>query len=235
VESFRVEQAGHLFYRYLEFNESGQFLFVCSERDYGAQIDDMFRLMTTRRIRCGCLFDLVRKSLIDDQIAICRYLEAVLLIPAISSEMQDTITGEVFTFVLIASGLPFFAFDRPELTQFSLVDEVRRTGKPMNAQLLDIAVKEQKRRAKSMKIRQALAEAKARGVKLGNPRITEAQTKARAAIQAAKPSRETLNLMSRLRQEGKTLREIALVLNERGIKPPRGKQWYASSVRNQLT
>jgi hypothetical protein len=34
--------------------------------------------------------------------------------------------------------------------------------------------------------------------------------------------------------EGRSLREIARELNRIGVKTPRGKDWYASSVSNQL-
>jgi hypothetical protein len=43
-----------------------------------------------------------------------------------------------------------------------------------------------------------------------------------------------LKLIADWRGQGKTLRAIADDLNRLQVRTPRGKQWYASSVRNQL-
>jgi hypothetical protein len=43
-----------------------------------------------------------------------------------------------------------------------------------------------------------------------------------------------LPLMGRLQSVGASLRSIAAVLNERGVKTARGGQWYAGTVRNVL-
>jgi hypothetical protein len=40
--------------------------------------------------------------------------------------------------------------------------------------------------------------------------------------------------MTEWRQQGKGLRQIARDLNRLNIRPPRGREWYATSVRNQL-
>jgi hypothetical protein len=40
--------------------------------------------------------------------------------------------------------------------------------------------------------------------------------------------------MNEWRRQGKTLRAIATDLNRLNIRPARGRQWYASTVRNQL-
>ena len=40
--------------------------------------------------------------------------------------------------------------------------------------------------------------------------------------------------MTAWKAQGKGLREIARDLNRLSIRPPRGRQWYASSVKNQL-
>jgi len=43
-----------------------------------------------------------------------------------------------------------------------------------------------------------------------------------------------LALMVEWRSQGKTLRAIAHDLNRLNIRPARGREWYASSVRGQL-
>ncbi len=87
----------------------------------------------------------------------------------------------------------------------------------------------------STRTKAALAQAKARGKKLGNPHAgAETAATARAAICLPKPPPEVVTLIQERRSAGATLREIAAVLNRYGIKTPRGSQWYASSVSNLL-
>jgi hypothetical protein len=55
-----------------------------------------------------------------------------------------------------------------------------------------------------------------------------------AAHHAHRPEPEVLTLMVEWRSQGKTLRAIARDLNRLNIRPARGREWYASSVRGQL-
>jgi DNA invertase Pin-like site-specific DNA recombinase len=96
------------------------------------------------------------------------------------------------------------------------------------------AVAEHEREMISQRTRAALAAAKARGTRLGNPRPLEALKKANAAKAHLFPAPETLMLISEWNKAGRGLRGIARELNRLGIRTPRGKQWYASTVRNQL-
>lgn len=94
----------------------------------------------------------------------------------------------------------------------------------------------------SQRTKAALAEAKRRGVKLGNPRGAEplqgigndaavAVVKANADQRAAK----TLRQVEAIRAEGVTsVRGIAEELNRRHIRTPRGGQWHATSVQRLL-
>ena len=66
----------------------------------------------------------------------------------------------------------------------------------------------------------ALAAAKARGVKLGNPE--QAATNRAAAVPHAEALRE---FVAPLAVAGQTTRAIAKALNDRGLKPPRGSEW----------
>ncbi len=86
----------------------------------------------------------------------------------------------------------------------------------------------------SQRTKAALAEAKRRGTRLGNPHIEEARALATTAHRASRPAPEVLALMAEWRGQGKTLRAIAGDLNRLNIRPARGREWYASSVRNQL-
>jgi DNA invertase Pin-like site-specific DNA recombinase len=86
----------------------------------------------------------------------------------------------------------------------------------------------------SQRTKAGLSQAKARGTRLGNPRYRESIEAARSAIAVQKPAPEVLQLITKRRAEGRTLREIAHELNQLGSRTPRGSQWYASTVRSQI-
>ena len=87
----------------------------------------------------------------------------------------------------------------------------------------------------SQRTKAALAAAKARGTKLGNPRAAEAATIARAAKHIQVPPPEVLKLITGWRAEGRGLRDITRELNRLNIRTPQGSQWYASTVRARLS
>jgi DNA invertase Pin-like site-specific DNA recombinase len=83
----------------------------------------------------------------------------------------------------------------------------------------------------------ALAAAKAKGVKLGNPTIEAARGQAVTAIKAEadRAANNVLPIITEIRKSGaSTLRAIAEALNARGVPTPRGGRWYAMSVRNVM-
>ncbi len=96
----------------------------------------------------------------------------------------------------------------------------------------------------SERTKAALAAAKARGVKLGNPNGARAlrgkQTGNREAVAAlkAKAQRHAANLkniVEELRGDGVTsVRSIAAALNEKGALTPRGGQWHPTSAARLL-
>jgi len=104
------------------------------------------------------------------------------------------------------------------------------------------AVAEHEREMISQRTTAALAAAKVRGVKLGNPNgaralrglgnahaIVGAKAKADAHMTRVVPVIETI------RGEGATsLRGIAEELNRQGILTARGGRWYATTVKNLL-
>ena len=85
--------------------------------------------------------------------------------------------------------------------------------------------------------REALAAAKARGIKLGGPKLVEAQQKSRV-IRKANADRFAENIAPIIREiqaSGATsLREIAAALNARGIRSARGGDWSAVTVRDVI-
>jgi DNA invertase Pin-like site-specific DNA recombinase len=99
------------------------------------------------------------------------------------------------------------------------------------------ALAEKERALIAGRTKSALAAAKAKGVKLGNPNIEAARGAAVAAIKAEadRVAGNVLPIIAEIRKSGATtLRAIAEALNARGVPTPRGGRWHAMSVRNAL-
>lgn len=146
----------------------------------------------------------------------CRKRHAVLLIARLDRLSRNV----AFIAGLMESGADFVACDMP-------------TANRLTIHIL-AAVAEHEREMISQRTKAALAEAKRRGTKLGNPQIEAARALALAAHHAQRPAPEVIALMIEWRSQGKTLRAIAHDLNRLSIHPARGRGWYASSVKNLL-
>lgn len=146
----------------------------------------------------------------------CRRSRAVLLIARLDRLARNV----AFIANLMESGVDFVACDMPQANRLTIH--------------ILAAVAEHEREMISQRTKAALAEAKRRGTRLGNPHIEEARALATTAHRASRPAPEVLALMAEWRGQGKTLRAIAGDLNRLNIRPARGREWYASSVRNQL-
>jgi DNA invertase Pin-like site-specific DNA recombinase len=99
------------------------------------------------------------------------------------------------------------------------------------------ALAEKERALISERTKRALAAAKARGIALGGPKLAEAREVAHAVIKthADQHAANVLPIIREAQRAGATtLRDIAEVLNARGIATARGGQWYATSVKNLL-
>jgi DNA invertase Pin-like site-specific DNA recombinase len=103
-------------------------------------------------------------------------------------------------------------------------------------------VAEDERRAISIRTKDALASAKARGVKLGNPanlsrrEVGSAHGNAAKARKATARAADLMPVIEDLRAEGRgSLRQLAAGLTERGIRTPMGRSWTATAVRNLLS
>lgn len=96
------------------------------------------------------------------------------------------------------------------------------------------ALAEQEREFISIRTRGALAEAKARGVKLGG--LRDATGKRNAAVQAKAKERaeRVAGIVLPLRKQGASLRDIAATLNASGVTTARGGQWQASQVKRTI-
>lgn len=135
-----------------------------------------------------------------------------------------------FLLTLQASGVKFLACDMPEANDLTVG--------------IMALVAQAEREAISRRTREALAAARARGVKLGNPNGAAALRRAGqggTALQAtvarnADAFAEDLRaVITGLQAEGHlTLRAMAEALNARGIQTRRGGRWHVSTVRNLL-
>jgi DNA invertase Pin-like site-specific DNA recombinase len=146
----------------------------------------------------------------------CRRARAVLLIARLDRLARNV----AFIANLMNSDVEFVAVDMP-------------TANRLTIHIL-AAVAEHERELISQRTKAALAAAKARGTRLGNPRFKEALEKARAAIAYARPAGEILQLMSEWRNQGAVLTDIAERMNSLRIPTPKGYTWYASTVRAAL-
>jgi len=135
-----------------------------------------------------------------------------------------------FLLTLRDSGVKFVAADMPDANDLTVG--------------IMALVAQQEREAISNRTKEALAAAKARGKKLGNPNGAAALRRAGKGNKAglreikAKADRHAANLapvITELRSEGHaSLGSLAKALSERGILTPREKSWHKSSVRNLI-
>jgi DNA invertase Pin-like site-specific DNA recombinase len=126
---------------------------------------------------------------------------------------------------LMESGVDFVAVDMPQANRFTVH--------------ILAAVAEHEREMITQRTKAALQVAKARGVKLGRPNLTdEARAKGRersrhVRAQAAEARACLIQGEIEAIQRGgvTSLRGIATALNERGIPAARGGRWQANQVR----
>ena len=123
---------------------------------------------------------------------------------------------------LIEANVPIICADMPEADRTML-------------QMMAVFAEFEGRRI-SERTKEALAAAKARGVKLGSKtpatggKATGEARKAKTAIVAIR----AMPVITKLRAAGSSLRDIADTLNNAGIPSAMGGKWYASSVSNLI-
>lgn len=135
-----------------------------------------------------------------------------------------------FLLTLRDSGAKFVAADMPEANNFTIG--------------IMALVAQNEREAISKRTKEALAAAKRRGTRLGNPNGATALRKANKGNKASvatikakadRHAQDLLPVVQSLHQEGITsLAAVADALNSRGMLTPRGGTWHKSSVSNLL-
>ncbi len=164
------------------------------------------------------------RSQLAHALRLCRIHGAILLI----AKLDRLARNVAFLSNLMEAGVQFTAVDMPEADRTQL-------------QMMMVFA-EHEARMISTRTKAALAAAKARGTKLGRRGTTIEELRAMAAkgtkvasemrsAKAAKRRDDLLPVIEDVRQNGaETLREIAAVLNERGIPTARGGLWSAVQV-----
>lgn len=145
----------------------------------------------------------------------CKKIKATLVIAKL-----DRLARNVhFVSGLMESGVEFVAVDMPHANKLTIH--------------IMSAFAEHEREAISQRTKAALAQAKARGTVLGNPRLRDARIAAAAANRTS-AAVEVVQLMRDRRGQGDTLRVVAQKLNNLGLRTSRGCEWYASTIRTEL-
>ena len=147
----------------------------------------------------------------------CKKRKAVLLIAKL-----DRLARNVhFISGLMESKVEFKALDLPDANQFTIH--------------IMAAVAEHEAKIIGERTKVALAQAKKRGVRIGNPNPIEAAAVARAAHYPNPPKPEVVKLISDWHTVGRSYRGIAIDLNRLGILTPQKCQWYAETVKRVLS
>jgi DNA invertase Pin-like site-specific DNA recombinase len=146
----------------------------------------------------------------------CRRKKATLVIAKLDRLGRNV----AFISALMESGADFVCCDNPHANKLMLH--------------MLAAFAEHEREQISARTKAALAAAKARGVKLGNPRALAALETARAVHIARRPAPGVLNIMRSLEGQGMSHRAIARELNRLNIKTGRGCQWHGVTIKAAL-
>jgi len=156
----------------------------------------------------------------------CKVTGAALVVAKLDRLSRNV----AFLATLQDSGVKFVAADMPEANELTIH--------------IMAAVAQAERKAISKRTKEALAAAKARGQRLGNPNGAAALRRAAkgsgAGTAAAQRNADVhaarlRPIVERMRGGGLTsLGALAGALNAEGMVTPRGGRWHASSVRNLL-
>jgi DNA invertase Pin-like site-specific DNA recombinase len=160
------------------------------------------------------------RAQLSEALKLCRLTNSTLLIAKLDRLSRNV----AFLATLQQAGTKFVACDLPEANE--LVVHILA------------AVAQAERKAISERTKAALAAAKARGVRLGNPHLRPGNKASAAIARRARALKineragELREVIENAERQGHvTLRQQARYLNELGISSASGKQWHANSVR----
>ncbi|HSH77375.1 MAG TPA: recombinase family protein [Herpetosiphonaceae bacterium] len=156
---------------------------------------------------------------LDAALAAARKAKAVLVI----AKLDRLARNVAFIANLMESRVPFVCCDRPNAKPFELH--------------IYAAMAEEEARAISQRTKEALAMARARGVRLGapDPRTGSARGVKQIKDKADRYAANVLPIIEKIRTSGvTTLAGIAEELNTRNVKTARGGRWQATTVHRVL-
>lgn len=162
---------------------------------------------------------------LEQALATCELSGATLVVAKLDRLSRNL----AFLAKLQESGAHFVAADMPEANELTIH--------------IMAAVAQAERKAISTRTKEALAAAKARGVQLGGNRgnlddlrkgpAKSAEVRGRQANERAQKVRRQIEAITS-EGNGRSLRQIAAALNDRGITAPRGGKWHAAQVNAVL-
>lgn len=162
---------------------------------------------------------------LEQALAMCELTNATLVVAKLDRLSRNL----AFLARLQESGARFVAADMPEANELTIH--------------IMAAVAQAERKAISKRTTEALAAAKARGVRLGGNRGNLHDLRKGPARSAEVRTRQSKERAAKVRRqieaitaagEGTSLRAIAAALNDRGITAPRGGRWHAAQVKAVL-
>jgi DNA invertase Pin-like site-specific DNA recombinase len=157
------------------------------------------------------------RPILEQALLACRRQKATLLVAKLD-RLSRTV---VFLSRLVEARVDFVAVDNPHANKLMVH--------------LLAAFAEHERDMIAARTKAALASARARGVKLGNPKLSDARAAAIHAIQsrAATHRANVLPIIAAIRSSGvSTYAGVAAALEARGVPTDRGGRWHSTTVRN---
>jgi DNA invertase Pin-like site-specific DNA recombinase len=148
-------------------------------------------------------------------LAACKKLKAKLVIAKLDRLSRNV----AFISALMEAGVEFVACDMPHASKLTIH--------------ILAAVAEHEREAISARTKAALAAARARGTKLGNPKLAAVRTRGVASnkAEADRFAQNTVPIIREIESSGvASLRGIARALNARGVPTARGGAWSPVQV-----
>jgi DNA invertase Pin-like site-specific DNA recombinase len=154
-------------------------------------------------------------------LALCKKHKAKLVI----AKLDRLARNVYFVAGLMESGVDFVACDMPYANRFTVH--------------IMAAVAEHEREMIAKRTKDALAEKKKQGIRLGNPRPAESLARGRATMAQQRAARRgsiqpTLEKIGGLYRQGLSCRAIARELNAQGVPSPTGKQWHGVTVQRAI-
>jgi DNA invertase Pin-like site-specific DNA recombinase len=160
--------------------------------------------------------ELKDRKVLQEAMELCKSTSSTLLVATLSRLSRDA----AFVLTLMKdTSIRFQVASMPNAENFQLG--------------IYALLNQQEREQVSTRTRAALAAAKARGVKLGNPKNLEEWNRTRKS-QARVFADQHSNLIWTLRNRGKTLREICSVMNDSGIKTSKGSVFHPVQIARIL-